>query len=751
MACSKMSRMTEAFKKEFGACLAKKGLPPNEHFSASCATLKKHNMFYKLKAHPRQFLTHGSNRGGLLISPHNAHKNAADIKKAGADLEMLTNSWCTELPVDGPIRELYISKNAALIERAEGLLAAINGEERFCSVGCGHTVAWCKHADVGGITSEPSLRMQSSNKIDKQTLFENKNFQTMVTEGWEWNVVYAEVDIEFPAWARIAQKALNTRNHVANVIGELEVCMTLAQTMQDPGMTTLSNWKELATENISSLCAPCSSYAGTLLDYIVSFGGGNDACLIQLVDKVSKQFGANVTLGETFWKSLHEAEFADKQCKYPMVRTALMLANLTGDKVEDSVARLLSKADVVKVASKAKMAATLEAEKLLEDAWHLVNAVSSTDACIKPLGQMFVRLGLKLTGLEKKGREGKTYSITELKTLFLKGVSDVVGKSVEFPKWFGEDEQIIEPASEAAKVHAPKMATISDHYDPKFVCSISGFNIGTLVVEKGVETTPESIYAIFTIDDSVVLHQACNFAGLPRKVAVSIDELIKNWTVTKAEPPVLMQSPVPELPIVFKAAMTKNELYAALNGLYFKNKKHLEAVSYFRGPDQIRTKDSTTKAGSLVFVPAVPLTNIVIDSTSRGIDLGEYDGHKFTILPLAKIPNIADAWDPPDAFVNPYFWVAKTNDKKLANMAEDSITFKGLSIPVLKNSADIPPYTKLSMYVKPKAAVVPLSNAVLQTDDDDEDDADAAPGAKAHAKRRPAPKAKQSHSKKARK
>ena len=120
----------------------------------------------------------------------------------------------------------------------------------------------------------------------------------MVTEGWDWNVVYAEVDVEFPGWAQVAQKPLNSRNHVANAIGELEVCMTLAQSMQDPGTKTLSNWKD-----ISSLCAPCSNYAGTLLDYIVAYGGGDDACLIQFIDNVAKQLEPALPWGRRFGRA----------------------------------------------------------------------------------------------------------------------------------------------------------------------------------------------------------------------------------------------------------------------------------------------------------------------------------------------------------------------------------------------------------------------------------------------------------------
>ena len=56
-------------------------------------------MCYLIKAHPNEFLTHHQNRGGILLSPHNAHENAAGIKATGADLSLVGHSWAMELPV----------------------------------------------------------------------------------------------------------------------------------------------------------------------------------------------------------------------------------------------------------------------------------------------------------------------------------------------------------------------------------------------------------------------------------------------------------------------------------------------------------------------------------------------------------------------------------------------------------------------------------------------------------------------------
>ena len=745
MADSKMSRMTRAFKDEFRANLARNGRPPNQHFEDLVKILKKHHMCYLITAHPSDFLTHKKNRGGLLLSPHNAHKNAAGIKATGADLTALSNSWATELPVDGQLREEQLAKNLQLIERAEGLLAEVNGKERFCSVGCGHTVAFCKHVDAGGHTPLKSLQREGSTLIDVQGLFQNENFKTMVTQGWEWHIVYAEVDINFPEFAQIAQRALNTRNHVANVMGELEVCMTLTETMKDPGMKVLPDWKQLAVDNIESLCAPCAHYAGTLLEYIVAYGGGDDACLIQFIDNVAKQHRANMSLGQTMWKTLFETEFFDKQRKYPMVRTALVIANLTGPDVQDSVARLVSKGDVARAASKAKMADTLQAEIIMDDAWKLTTAVCGIEEGLKPLGQLFARMGLKVTGLEKKGREGKSYTFLEMKKQFLKGISEIVGKSVEFPKWFGDDEDTKEPSTEPVQaVHVPKMATMEDHSDPTWICLQKGFKVGSTVTEKGIDINGESYYVIFTIGAYVRLHQACSFSGNPRKVAISVEELLKNWSLTKVEPTRLMQAPEIGVPDSLQKVLKKNEIYSTILELYTKHKKHLDALAYFKGPDHVRSTNSTIKAGSLVLVPAVPITNIACDcNTARGIDLGEIDEHTYTIIALSKPQHKGDAWDPPDAFVNPYFWVGKTEDKKLANMVPEEIEIKGLSIPVLRNSVDIPPHSKLCLYSKPKAVMAPLQNAQKDDEDDDDDNDDTAkPKAKAKAKGKAKAKAK---------
>ena len=78
------SKMTTAFVQEFTQLLELKGLKANDHLEKLNACLWEHKFPYKAESvHSKYFLTHSANRMGLLISPHNAHRNAARIENVG--------------------------------------------------------------------------------------------------------------------------------------------------------------------------------------------------------------------------------------------------------------------------------------------------------------------------------------------------------------------------------------------------------------------------------------------------------------------------------------------------------------------------------------------------------------------------------------------------------------------------------------------------------------------------------------------
>eukprot|EP00959_Pyramimonas_sp_CCMP1952_P209983 4393519-Pyramimonas_sp.AAC.1 len=81
-------------------------------------------------------------------------RNAARIHACGADIRQLSNALRIELGVACPLRWTHIGKNKQLVDRAQGLLAPMNGSERCVTVGRGHAAAFCKQAGVQGKASQ---------------------------------------------------------------------------------------------------------------------------------------------------------------------------------------------------------------------------------------------------------------------------------------------------------------------------------------------------------------------------------------------------------------------------------------------------------------------------------------------------------------------------------------------------------------------------------------------------------------------
>ena len=178
------SRVTPAFRAEFQKLLELRKVTANEHLQALLECLRKHKFSYRVaKIKVEHFLVHKANRGGLLLSPHNCHRNASRIHKCGADLKQLTNALCMELATTGKTRQAHLDKHASLIKRAGGLLAPINGSERYVTLGCGHTAAFCKQAALQGRTSEKSLQRTDSENIDLQKICSNAQFKIMIMDG----------------------------------------------------------------------------------------------------------------------------------------------------------------------------------------------------------------------------------------------------------------------------------------------------------------------------------------------------------------------------------------------------------------------------------------------------------------------------------------------------------------------------------------------------------------------------------------
>ena len=243
------STITTEFRAEFQKLLKQeKTIPLNELLMNLLTCMEKHGLLDEREIGASKMLVHYKNRNGLMLSVHNVHANAATIHKVGADRSQLTNAVCIELATEGHNREINIQKNRALVARAKGKLAPVTGEEKYLTVGCGHTAGFVKLAQVGGPTPEPSLATDKG-MIDVGKLKRNPEFKAMIEKGWAWKVVPAIIDHEFPNFAGIAQKALNVNNHVAQKTSELEMALSMTELVIDPSIYEgEASWKDLVIE-----------------------------------------------------------------------------------------------------------------------------------------------------------------------------------------------------------------------------------------------------------------------------------------------------------------------------------------------------------------------------------------------------------------------------------------------------------------------------------------------------------------------
>ena len=534
--------LTTEFRQDFQMMLKQENaIPYNELLMNLLICLERHKLRDERDICASKMLVHHKNRNGLMLSVHNAHANAATIVKVGADRSQLSNAVCIELATEGHAREINIQKNKTLVARAKGKLAPVTGEEKYLSVGCGHTAAFVKLAKVGGPTPEASLA-DDKGMIDVGKLKRNPEFNAMIEKGWSWKVVPAIVDHEFPNFAGIAQKALNVNNHVAQKTSELEMALSMTELVSDPTINEgEADWKSMVIEHMQDRGIPSGEYADIILEFALEYGGGKDGSEIKFMHDVACHFGCSNVLGESFWQAVTKTVFADRTSMFPLLRVALILCNLSASQVQDGIAKLLFKSDVARLAAKAHSAKAKACEDTLVKAKAIIATISEKyegldeSACLEPLGKLFVRVGLYGTEKGVAGRENKQYSLQEIQHLFLDELTKIVGKQVNYTPWSVEGQKKAEAPSTESHSAVCEVATLEDHSKPLWIAQKAGFDIGKSIYEKlDKAATIERIFDIVSIDDdkNVKLVTKCSYDGVHKTAVISLDCLLAKWAVS---------------------------------------------------------------------------------------------------------------------------------------------------------------------------------------------------------------------------
>ena len=89
------------------------------------------------------------------------------------------------------------------------------------------------------------------------------------------------------------------------------------------------------------------------------------------------------------------------------MRASMLLCNLTSDKKEDGLAKLIVKSDLVKLCGKSQARVAQQCEDALRDSHSIKDSLLSEgvsgDEIMRPLGQFFVRIALMAISKEREG------------------------------------------------------------------------------------------------------------------------------------------------------------------------------------------------------------------------------------------------------------------------------------------------------------------------------------------------------------
>ena len=373
------------------------------------------------------------------------------------------------------------------------MLAPLNGDEQFLSVGTGHWTAWVRACIRGCRTPYKDLENQDGNLSAERFRLHDPRMRICMDEGWDWRVFPWQAEVAWPLLPDPCQRTLNAAHAVASRGNEVEVMVWAAEA---DGNT------EGSFDSIVSAiqaCGPgCASYLNSVCRLAMLVSGGQGAPILNFLDHLNKQYGENRTLGEDFIGALASLNISSTN-KVCLVRTSLMATNSISEKVVDGIARTLTKSDVLRLHNKTLRPQVLNAEEAMERAWELGSKAIMV-GCISPskfedcFGQFIINTTLFLLSKQPMNGTKRHYeSQDEINISFVRAMNNCAGDDTidwgdpAFGSAFPTLGQGV--PTPAAPGHAGLVICkyVKDLNDPVNIFTEHGFTIGCSVAEKGCD------------------------------------------------------------------------------------------------------------------------------------------------------------------------------------------------------------------------------------------------------------------------
>ena len=276
--------MDEPVKQAISKVMAQE-LPINTKWQKIKSLLVQGGHLYQAKLTPSHFLIHPSNRGGAMVSWHDCHDKGAKILATGPDFGKISMAVAMELATEPQAKEKQVQANQVLCQASQNQLPSPTGQERFLTLGCSHLTMFCKAVMASCTTGHEDLKSMCQGQLSMDACCKGQGekaiFHQMCHQGWDWDIIQAVVEKEFPSLPLLIQQALNSDHVVASSGNEVEVMLSIAHHFQ------YSKDLAAAVANATATRPMRMPYMGAISNFVQNFSGGPTFPIVQLLCHIS--------------------------------------------------------------------------------------------------------------------------------------------------------------------------------------------------------------------------------------------------------------------------------------------------------------------------------------------------------------------------------------------------------------------------------------------------------------------------------
>ena len=357
--------------------------------------------------------------------------------------------------------------------------------------------------------------------------------------------------------------------------------------------------------------------------------------MIEFIAYMSKQYGDNPFLGEEFMNTVVDSQWS-KTTLHPFVKVALTVTNCTATKLVDGVAKLITKTDILSLKAKKFENALNEIESSLGFMWASLKEVPALDhsAKFKLFCKYCIRYSLLVTNKQKQGREGKVYTMEEIKAMMENDLKSPLTVS-SLPS----DTSIVKQTGEAKEVEA--LDTSQANSSMFIATQILGLKVGNTYTIKDQPSGRVWLLNEMTAKEVSLVHIPLLEPSKKMTMKFKDDEIVANLKATKAKLPSLLELKTLDALIPSNNELCilegqKAEVFLALVNAY--NQWDLEATDFLLQdvPHHAVYANHDMKKGFVQLVPyPEKISNIVMKEpagSSAKYGIVRYMGNTFYIM-----------------------------------------------------------------------------------------------------------------------